>query len=71
MFGVGTKWNYLVPADGQRSVRLALFGVVTKRNKLVTFARTAFSAVYIVESQNEVELTCSVRMDYIQHGSHC
>ena len=61
----------LISAHGRRSVRFTLFSVGTKWNYLVHYARTAFSAVRIVQSRNEVELSCSVRTDGVQRGSHC
>jgi len=65
------RGSILFCVHGLRSAGLALLSGVTKWNYLVMFARTAFSAVYIVESRNEVELTCSVHLDCVQHGSYC
>jgi len=71
LFSVVTKQNYLVQCARTAFNAVRIFSVVTKWNYLVPCARTAFSAVRIVRCRNEVEQSCSVRTDIVQHGSHC
>ena len=58
-------------AHGPCSARFALFSVVTKWKYIVPCARTALSAVCIVQSRDKVELSSSVRTDCAERGAHC
>ena len=62
---------YYVLTDYICSAHFILFSVVTKWNYLVQCAWTVFSAVCIVQCRNEVELSCSVRTDCAECGTHC